>query len=137
MAKKLYEELGGLDKLREIINTFVDRMFDDIMIGFFFRKTDKERIKEKEFEFTAQVLGADIKYSGTPIAEVHQKHPIMGGQFSRRTQIFKETLQEYEVPPHIIEKLLNHTESLRMLIAKTRKSDCNHETAMKKIQDKI
>jgi hemoglobin len=137
MEKKLYEELGGLEKLQEIINTFVDRMFNDIMIGFFFRKADKAKIKEKEFEFAAQFLGADIKYSGQPLPEAHQKHPIMGGQFSRRTQIFKETLQEYNVPQHIIEKLLNHTESLRMLITKTKKSDCNHEIALKKIEGKI
>ena len=127
MEKKLYQEIGGLEKLKEIINSFVDRMFDDVMIGFFFRKADKERIKEKEFEFVAQFLGAEIKYSGTPLPEAHLKHRIMGGQFSRRKQILKETFEEYHVPKHIIDALLEHTENFRMLIAKTKNSDCNHQ----------
>ena len=125
MSKKLYEELGGLEKLQEIINTFVDRLFDDIMIGFFFRKADKERIKEKEFEFAAEFLGADIQYTGQALPEAHKKHMIMGGQFSRRKQILKETLEEYNVPKHIVDALLHHTELFRMTIAKTKNSDCN------------
>lgn len=132
MTKKRYEELGGLEKLQEIINVFVDRMFDDIMIGFFFRKADRERIKEKEFEFAAQFLGADIQYTGQALPEAHQKHAIMGGQFSRRKQIFKETLEEYNVPKDIVEALLEHTENFRMAITKTKQSDCNHQLAMKK-----
>jgi hemoglobin len=127
MGKKPYQEIGGLEKLRKIVNTFVDRMFADIMIGFFFRKADKDRIKEKEYEFVAQFLGADIKYSGTPLPEAHQKHRIMGGQFSRRKQILKETLEDYNVPKHIIDGLLEHTENFRMLISKTKNSDCNHQ----------
>lgn len=126
MTKKLYEELGGLEKLKEIVNTFVDKMYDDIMIGFFFRKADKNRIKEKEFEFLAQFLGADIKYSGLALPEAHDKHKIMGGQFSRRKQILKETLEQYNIPENIINEIMEHTENFRMIIAKTKKSDCSH-----------
>ena len=132
MTKKLYEELGGLDKLQEIINEFVNRMFDDVMIGFFFRKADRQRIKEKEFEFAAQFLGADIKYTGQALTEAHQKHAIMGGQFSRRKQIFKETLEKYNVPKEVIEALLEHTENFRLAITKTKNSVCNNQLAIKK-----
>lgn len=122
--KKLYDETIDTYKLKQIINIFVDRMFDDIMIGFFFRKADKQRIKEKEFEFVAEFLGFDIPYTGLSITEAHQKHYIMGGQFSRRKQIFKEVLEEFKVSPEVIEILMNHTENFRMGIAKTKKSDC-------------
>jgi len=53
MERTLYEQLGGEAKLREIIDTFIDRVFADRMIGFFFRHADKGRIKEMEFQLTA------------------------------------------------------------------------------------
>jgi len=121
---KLYEQIGGLDKLQLIVDEFVDTMFDDIMIGFFFSKIDRKRVKQKEFEFLAEFLGADIVYTGEPIKEVHQKHNIMGGQFSRRKQILKETLEKNLINNEIIEKIMEHTENFRMSIAKTKNSDC-------------
>jgi hemoglobin len=119
-----YTELGE-DRLRQIIEVFVDRIFDDIMIGFFFRNADRSRIKEMEFQFTAQFLGAEIAYQGRPLAEAHRQHPIMGGQFARRLQILRETLEEFRVPPHIRDAWLAHTESLRPLITGDKGSDCD------------
>ena len=50
MSLNLYEQLGGEAKLRQIIDSFIDRVFEDRMIGFFFRNADKKRIKEMEFQ---------------------------------------------------------------------------------------
>ena len=87
MAQTLFEQLGGESRLREIIGAFIDRVFADRMIGFFFRNADSNRIKEMEYQLTARFLGADVEYQGRPLDEVHAKHPIMGGQFARRLQI--------------------------------------------------
>ena len=125
MAQTLFEQLGGEAKLREIIETFIDRVFDDRMIGFFFRNADRRRIGEMEYQFTAKFLGADIEYRGRPLDEAHAKHPIMGGQFARRQQILKETLEIYGVPPAVRDAWLQHNESLRPLITKDAGSDCD------------
>ena len=133
MATTLYQKLGGEAKLREIIDTFVERIFSDRMIGFFFRNADKDRIKEMEFQLTAQFLGAEIKYEGRPLQEVHAKHPIMGGQFMRRLQILRETLEQYEVPEEVREALLSHVEYLRPLITQDAGSDCDPNLARKRV----
>lgn len=114
--KSLFEQLGGEAALRPIIATFVDRMFDDPMIGFFFRGVDRRRIVTMEFEFTAALLGAEIRYSGRPIEQAHARHPINEGHFARRLQILRETLDEYGVPREIRKVWLTHTESLRPLV---------------------
>lgn len=132
MAQTLYEELGGEARLREIIDAFIDRVFGDRMIGFFFRQANRERIKEMEFQLTAQFLGADIEYCGRPLDEVHAKHPIMGGQFARRLQILRETLQEFQVPEPIRDAWIAHTESLRPLITNDQGSDCDPVLAREK-----
>jgi hemoglobin len=132
MSRTLYEELGGEAPLRRIIDSFIDRVFEDRMIGFFFRAADRKRIKEMEFQLTARFLGADIEYQGRALDEVHARHPIMGGQFARRLQILRETLDEYQVPKHIQQAWIEHTESLRSLITKDAGSDCDPLVAREK-----
>jgi truncated hemoglobin YjbI len=114
--RTLFDELGGEPALRRIIDRFVDRVFDDVMIGFFFRNASRDRIKAKEYEFAAQHLGAGIEYTGRPLAEAHARHPIMGGQFMRRLQILKDTLEEFSVPERVREHWIRHTEELRSSI---------------------
>jgi hemoglobin len=125
MANSLFEKLGGEQKLREIIDTFIDRVFDDRMIGFFFRHADRARLKQFEYQLAAQFLGAPVEYQGRPLDLAHAKHPIMGGHFARRRQILKETLEFYRVPEEIMRVWLEHTDALRSLITSQSESTCD------------
>jgi hemoglobin len=125
MDQSLYEKLGGESRLRDIIDTFVDRVFADRMIGFFFRSADRRRIKELEFQLAAGFLGAEIEYRGRPLEKVHANHPIMGGHFARRRQILSETLDFFEVPDEIKSAILQHTDALRPLITPESGSECD------------
>jgi hemoglobin len=121
----MFDELGGEPVLRRIIDRFIDKVFDDTMIGFFFRNASRERIKEKEYEFAARHLGAGVEYTGRPLPEAHAAHRIMGGQFMRRLVILRETLDEFDVPPHIKEHWLAHTEKLRAAITGAPGTECD------------
>jgi hemoglobin len=123
--ENLFDQLGRELELRKIIDTFIDRVFADRMIGFFFRKADKDRIKEMEYQLAASFLGASIEYRGRPLAQAHARYPIMGGHFARRKQILKETLESYEVADNIKEAWLKHTEDLRPLITGQAGSGCD------------
>jgi truncated hemoglobin YjbI len=120
-----FDQLGGEPGLRGIVDDFVDRVFDDIMIGFHFRAADRARIKAKEYEFAAQHLGADVAYSGQPMARAHAKHGILGGQFVRRLKILEETLEDHGAPPEVIQAWLAHNERLRGAVTKDAGSECN------------
>ena len=127
-AKKVdshFDQLGGELRLREIIDTFIERVFADRMIGFFFRKADKKRIKEMEYQLAAGFLGAGIEYQGRPLQKAHAKHPIMGGHFARRRQILKETLEFFQVAEDIKNGWLKHTDDLRPLITGQSGSGCD------------
>ena len=123
-TQSLFEQLGGETKLREIIDTFINRVFEDRMIGFFFRDANRARIKEMEYQLMANFLGAGIEYQGQPLDKAHAKHPIMGGHFARRRQILKETLESHCVPEKIKNAWLEHTDALRPLITPQNSSDC-------------
>jgi len=100
---------------------------------FFFRAARRERIKQKEYEFAAEHLGAGIAYTGRPLDEAHRAHPIMGGQFARRLMILKETLEAANVPEHVRQHWLAHTESLRPLITADVGRECDAERAQKRV----
>ena len=111
----LFDRIGE-DKLHAVVTDFVDRVYDDTMIGFFFVGFDRERLVRHEYQFAARALGAPVAYEGRPIQQAHAQHPIMGGQFNRRLTILRETLADHEVDPAVSEFLLAHTERLRPLI---------------------
>ena len=133
MARSLFEELGGEPVLRQIIDRFVDRVFDDVMIGFFFRNARKERIKQKEYEHAAEHLGAGAPYTGRPLTEAHRAHPIMGGQFNRRLMILEETLDAFHVPEHVKQHWLAHTEALRPQITADGSQECDADRARARV----
>ena len=133
-ARNLFDHLGGEEKVRAIVDTFIDRVFADRMIGFLFRDADRRRIKEFEYQLAAKFLGANVKYQGRPLHLVHSKHPIMGGHFARRRQILKETLEEYDVPAFVQEAWLKHTDSLRPLITPEADSACDPVAARQRVK---
>jgi hemoglobin len=127
--RTLYDELGGEPVLRRVIERFVDRLFDDVMIGYLFRAADRARVKEKEFEHAAEHLGAPIAYTGRPLAAAHAPHRIRGGQFMRRVQILKETLAEFGVPAKVAEPWVSHTLALRPLVTADEDGVCDPSPA--------
>ncbi len=122
--RALYERAGGAEKLRAVLVDFYDRVFDDVMIGFFFRGADKQRLVEKELEFALRLLGADVEYTGKPLPAAHAKHHIMGGQFNRRLQILRETLADHDVPEDVRAAWIRHTEELRGQVTRDATGEC-------------
>jgi hemoglobin len=121
----LYDELGGDAKLHAIIDDFVERVCDDVMIGFFFREVDRAQLKRFEAQHAAKLLGANVAYEGRPLRQAHQKHRIMGGQFARRKQILREVLEAHGVSATVRDAWLEHVEKLRPLITRQAGSDCD------------
>lgn len=120
----LFEQLGGEPKLRAIVDDFVDRCFDDMMIGFLFTRAERGRIKRFEYEHAAQHLGAPIEYGGRPLDQAHRPHRIFGGQFDRRRQLLIETLRDHDAPDEVVHGWISHQDSLRALITKDPDSNC-------------
>ncbi len=109
----LFEQLGGEDVLREVVRDFYRRIFDDVMIGFFFRGLDRDHLIERELEFASQVLGGPLTYQGRSMRETHQRHPILSGHFDRRQQILRQSLQDSGIPPSAAEAWIQAGERMR------------------------
>ena len=119
-----FDEIGGEPVLRAIVDDFVDRCFDDTMIGFLFQRADRDRIKRFEYQQAAEHLGGPVVYEGRPLDEAHRPHRIFGGQFARRRQILTETLRDHGVPEAVVDAWIAHQEGLRTLITRDADSSC-------------
>jgi hemoglobin len=125
VAESLYEQLGGESALRAVIDDFVDRVFDDLMIGFFFASADKARIKQFEFQHASALLGGPAVYAGRPLRQAHAAHPIRGGHFARRMQILRQVLAAHRVPPEVQQRWIDHDLALAGQITGDGVGECN------------
>jgi truncated hemoglobin YjbI len=119
-----FDQLGGEARLRPLINAFVDRCFDDMMIGFHFRGADRARVKAFEYQHAAHFFGADIAYEGRALGRAHGKHNILGGQFMRRRKILEDTAREHGLPEDMLARWLAYQDTLRGEITQQQGSGC-------------
>ena len=120
---ELFAKIGEA-KLRAVLEDFYSRVFGDVMIGFLFQGKDRARLVAKEYEFTAQLLGADVAYTGRTMREAHARSPIFGGHFERRLQLLRETLRDHAVDADVVAAWLDHSVALRAQITSDRGSEC-------------
>ncbi len=127
---RLFDRIGA-EALRAVIEDFYSRVFPDVMIGFLFEGKDRARLVEMEYQFTAQLLGADITYSGRPMREAHARSPIFGGHFERRLQLLRETLRDHAVDPEVQQAWIDHSLALRAQITSDKGSECKDTSVVK------
>lgn len=124
--ERLFDRIGG-EALRAVIADFYGRLFHDPMIGFLFIGKDRKRLIDKEWEFTARLLGGGVKYTGRPMRAAHARSPILGGHFERRLQILRDTLADHDVDPEVQATWIEHTLALRPQVTGDRGSECDHD----------
>ncbi len=130
-----FERAGGEPRLRAVIETFYDRVLSDVMIGFLFWGTDRQRLIDKETELACRALGStDIEYTGRPIREAHARHPILGGHFDRRLQLLREAMQAHGLPEDVQAAWVEHTRALRPLVTADAGAGCDHQRAAERVR---
>jgi truncated hemoglobin YjbI len=117
-----FDRIGGEPTLRAIIDRFVDRIFQDMIIGFLFTGKDPARIRQHEYEHAALSLGASLVYTGQPIVPLHRALRINAGQFRRRLAILRQEIDRAGVPEDIRDAWL--VSQQRMQAAITDGTDC-------------
>jgi hemoglobin len=132
MPAPLHEQAGGAEKLRTVLRDFYDTVFADVMIGYLFKNADKTRLVDRELELTLAALGADVAYTGRPIADVHRPLPIMGGHFMRRRVLLAEAMERHGLPSAVRDAVLAHTDALRSQVTPDASGECDSDEAVRR-----
>ena len=122
----LFDEIGG-ERLRAVLSDFYDHVFADTMIGFLFWGKDKATLIQREWEFTARLLGPDVPYTGRPIQKAHAQSPTLGGHFARRLKLLQDMMQKHDVPESVRKVWVEHTHALRPQVTRDSSAECDHE----------
>jgi len=117
-----YERIGGSAGLEPLIEAFIDRVFDDFIIGFLFIGKDRARIVRHEIEHAAGHLGGPTAYTGRPIPQVHRPLRINAGHFRRRLAILRTVLREQGVDEEVVDRWVASNQRLQASI--TDGTDC-------------
>jgi hemoglobin len=117
-----YERIGGRAGLESLIEVFIDRVFDDFIIGFLFIGKDRARIVRHEIEHAAAHLGGPSEYTGRSIPAVHRPLRINAGHFRRRLAILRTVLSDRGVDSDIVERWVASNQRLEASV--TDGTDC-------------
>ena len=122
MRESAWEALGGREGVERIVDELIERASSDLMIGFFFRAADLDRVKRHELELASSHLGGPVGYSGQPLPEAHRAHPIATGHFQRRLKLLEEVLTAAGAPAWVCERWLDHDRSQQAAVVQR---ECN------------
>jgi hemoglobin len=103
----------GEAKVRAVLRSLYDKLFDDPMVGFLFAGKDQAHIVEQQVVFTCGFLGGPHRYLGKPLPEAHAALPLLPGHFDRRHWLLEQVLSEQEVPEQVRQLWLRIDEGLR------------------------
>jgi hemoglobin len=113
----LIDAVGGPEVMQELMQTFYDRLFDDLMVGFFFANSDKDALVRSQIAYVHAHLGdRSGDYQGPSIYEAHKHMPILAGHFDRRHQILQDVLAEFDVPEQVQVEWLALDRAMRPMV---------------------
>jgi truncated hemoglobin YjbI len=113
---------GGPETIARVTARFVDRCFEDRIIGFLFVGKDRTAIARHELAHTLRLLGADVPYEGRPVVNLHRPMRINAGQFRRRLALLRQEILREGLSEDVAEAWL--VPQRRMEAAITDGTDC-------------
>ncbi|HKS45918.1 MAG TPA: group 1 truncated hemoglobin [Amycolatopsis sp.] len=118
----IYERIGGQESLIEVVDRFYARVLADPALAPYFAGANMSRLKGKQVEFFAAVLGGPDQYSGLSMKDAHRGRGISQDHFDRVATILSETLVDTGVPAETVEEIITAIAPLSAEIVATRAS---------------
>src|SRR2546423_14348313 len=94
----LYERLGSLDAITEVVESFVARCAGDDRINKKFERTDISRLKRMLVDQVCEATGGPCTYTGRDMRETHDGMGVTPGEFGALVEDLVATLDQFGVP---------------------------------------
>ena len=100
----LWKQLGGDEKIREILTTFYQKVYADSQLAPFFERVTMERIIGKQFAFLKENIVGEQVYFGEQPRNSHHWMVISDSLFQHRIDLMRQSLQEHSIPQTLIQQ---------------------------------
>jgi hemoglobin len=118
MEKSLYERLGGVHAVAQVVDDFVERIWVNEVLNENPKNKQamgisKPALKYLATELTCMAIGGPQKYSGRSLKEVHSGLNISEREWEAMVSDFKTTLNKFDIPQKEQEELLEVVGSVK------------------------
>ena len=104
--KSLYQQLGGQQRVAEIVDNFINEIeFDPIMYAYF-KESNIARFRQKLIEHLCMLTGGGCEYTGDTMRQVHGGMNIPESDFNHGVDLFIKAMDKAEIPHRIQNKVL-------------------------------
>lgn len=113
----LFEKIGGEPAVEMAVDKFYLRVIEDERIKHFFEGIDMNKQREHQVAFLTYAFGGSQQYSGLSMRKAHQRLVenlgLTNEHFNAVVEDLVATLQELNVPDHLIQEVGEIAESIR------------------------
>lgn len=102
----LYQDLGGKEGIRKVVDAFLPIVLDDPRINQAFKDADIERLGMLLAEQFCQFSGGPCKYSGRDMKTTHEGMNITNAQFNALAEDLQTAMDRQGIASHTQNRLL-------------------------------
>ncbi len=96
--KSLYDQLGGKESIRKVMDDFVVRLKADPRIGDQFAATDADRLASQLTDQVCEATGGPCKYVGLDMKAAHAGMTITKAHFNALVEVLQTSMNSHNVP---------------------------------------
>jgi hemoglobin len=112
----IFEKIGGIDALHDIVDRFYDKVMADASVNGFFKDANMDIQRGKMKAFLMMALGGPVKFTGKDMRKAHLRLVADGlsdVHFDAVGSHLVTTLQEFDVDEKILQEIVVVLESVR------------------------
>lgn len=102
----VYEQIGGADKVEEIVDNFIAEIEYSPEIFPYFEKTDVRRFREKLIEHVCMLTSGPCDYTGDSMEQVHAGMNITEHDFNLGVDLFINAMEKAGIEHRLQNKVI-------------------------------
>jgi len=116
LKTSLFEQVGGFAQVRLIVSDFYDRILDSENLRHYFEHIDVRRLIDHQTKFVSALMGGPVSFTNEHLARAHQHLGISPEEYEEMGEIFRETLEDHDLPEADVQRLHAHILSLQEIV---------------------
>jgi hemoglobin len=107
-----FQRLGGFARVRLLVSDFYEKVLASERLGAYFAGIDMRRLIDHQTKFISAIMGGPASYTDEQIARAHVRLGITRADFDEMAELFRETLEDFNLDRADVERLYAHLLSL-------------------------
>ncbi len=103
MSGSMFEKYGGFVRISRVVSAFYDKALDSPILSPYFANSNMQRIIDHQTKFIASLMGGPASYSNDELQRVHARLNIQHDAFGEMSELFCETLEDFDFDDDDIE----------------------------------